>query len=223
MAVAAVRARRTSPSRQQAHAETCAAILRAAQDILSHEGLVHLSMRSLGRSVGLNAASLYGYFPSKDAVIAALFDDKLATISAVLDEERQRSGPGLARIVALASAYRRFVLENPDYCAMFETVMDGSFERGAQWRERSLEAVLGYRADIEEAIRIGDLPPRVNPERAVIRLWIALYGYVALETRHFIGRAPGRDDSSETEFLDYVGMLIAGLGAGSADAIRNTR
>jgi len=213
VAIARIGERHPSPSRKETHARTCEAILRAAQQILAAEGMTHLSMRSLGRAVGLNAASLYGYFRSKDDVISALFDQKLAEIARALEAGGDTPGEGLARVETLSVAFRRFALQNPDYGEMFQAVMDGSFERARHWRERVLDAVLEYRAGIDEAIRAGELPAHVNPEQAVMYLWIAMHGYIDLEGRNCIGKGPDHPAESEAEFVAYLRLLIAGLAA----------
>jgi len=60
------RRRRTPLSRE--------AILDAALAVVDAEGLDALSMRRLARALGVEAMSLYNYFGSKDALVAALID-----------------------------------------------------------------------------------------------------------------------------------------------------
>jgi AcrR family transcriptional regulator len=54
-------------------ASTRAEILDAAWDVCRAEGLAALSMREVGRRVGLRAPSLYSYFDSKNAIYDAMF------------------------------------------------------------------------------------------------------------------------------------------------------
>lgn len=49
-------------------------IVRGATQIADREGLEGLSMRKLGKALGVEAMSLYNYFASKDELIAALID-----------------------------------------------------------------------------------------------------------------------------------------------------
>lgn len=53
-------------------AETSVRILDAAERIASDEGVEALTMHSLAKDLGYRAGALYRYFPSKDALIAAL-------------------------------------------------------------------------------------------------------------------------------------------------------
>jgi len=48
-------------------------VLAAARQLAHEGGLASISMRELGKRVGLHASSLYQYFPAKDAIYDALF------------------------------------------------------------------------------------------------------------------------------------------------------
>jgi AcrR family transcriptional regulator len=52
---------------------TRAEILAAAWDLARRDGLAALSLRELAASVGMRAASLYHYFPSKNALYDAMY------------------------------------------------------------------------------------------------------------------------------------------------------
>jgi AcrR family transcriptional regulator len=59
--------------RAERNAATRAEILEAAWALVREEGLAGLSLRDLGRRVGMRAQSLYSYFDSKHAIYDALF------------------------------------------------------------------------------------------------------------------------------------------------------
>lgn len=59
--------------RARRRVETTDEILEAAWRLARRDGLASLSMRDLGREVGLKAQSLYGYFDSKAALYDAMF------------------------------------------------------------------------------------------------------------------------------------------------------
>jgi AcrR family transcriptional regulator len=70
-------------------AQTRDAILQAAWRLATGAGLEALSLREIAASVGMQAPSLYSYFPSKSAILDALFVDGYhaldGQISAVAD------------------------------------------------------------------------------------------------------------------------------------------
>jgi AcrR family transcriptional regulator len=61
------------------------AILDAAWSVMAREGVAALSVREVARSVGLRQQSLTYYFPTKQALLAALFADGFADLRAVLE------------------------------------------------------------------------------------------------------------------------------------------
>jgi AcrR family transcriptional regulator len=68
MSVSPTRDRRT-----ERHEATRAEILEAAWELAREQGVAGLSLRDLGRRVGMRAQSLYSYFDSKHAIYDALF------------------------------------------------------------------------------------------------------------------------------------------------------
>lgn len=62
----------TTP-RGRRHAETRSEILAAAWELARRDGLLSISLRDLGRQVGLKASSLYSYFGSKGALYDSMF------------------------------------------------------------------------------------------------------------------------------------------------------
>jgi AcrR family transcriptional regulator len=82
--------------------------------LASRSGLEALSLREIASSVGMQAPSLYSYFPNKAAILDALFadgyhalDEEIAAITAALPEgasPRQRLGRLLAGWIGFCQA-----------------------------------------------------------------------------------------------------------------------
>ena len=68
----------STPANRRAVAER--AILDAAWSVMAREGVAALSVREVARSVGLRQQSLTYYFPTKQALLAALFADGFADL-----------------------------------------------------------------------------------------------------------------------------------------------
>ena len=60
-------------------------VLDAAWSVMAREGAAALSVREVARAVGLRQQSLTHYFPTKQALLDALFADGFADLGAVLD------------------------------------------------------------------------------------------------------------------------------------------
>lgn len=70
MAVADDRPRKRDPHRRES-------ILNAAASLLARRGTMSVSMAEIGADVGIAASAIYWHFPSKQALLIALFDRSL--------------------------------------------------------------------------------------------------------------------------------------------------
>jgi AcrR family transcriptional regulator len=83
----------TSPRRRprQARAQaTVEAILKATSNVLVEEGYDRASTNRVAHAAGVSIGSLYQYFPSKEALVAALVDEHLGKMNALLAEALQQ-------------------------------------------------------------------------------------------------------------------------------------
>lgn len=88
-------------------------IVDAARAIAVEEGWAAVSVRRVAARVGCSAATLYGYLPDKDAILAAIVadgDDRLA--QAMRQASADAGGPA-KRLRAALRAYWEFVAANP--------------------------------------------------------------------------------------------------------------
>lgn len=104
-------ARTSSPRVEARRAQTRRQILDSAWLLAADAGLEALSLREIAANVGMTAPSLYSYFPSKAAILDALFvdgyralDDVLGTVAQSLS---RRASPR-ERLVAILRGWTRF-------------------------------------------------------------------------------------------------------------------
>ena len=129
------------------NAATRAEILEAAWALIREEGPAGLSLRDLGRRVGMRAQSLYSYFDSKHAIYDALFAqgcrdllDRLAA-ARFSDDPAEALRQGLRLWVAFAS-------EDPArYQLLFQRTIPG-FEPSPQSYALAVEALDGAKAQL---------------------------------------------------------------------------
>jgi AcrR family transcriptional regulator len=111
--------------RHRKHEATRQEILDVAWDMVREEGLAALSLRALARTVGMEAQSLYTYFPSKHAIYDAMF----AQGNAVLLEQRAALVLDPDPVVAIhqtASQFVRFCTDDPvRYLLLFQRTIPG--------------------------------------------------------------------------------------------------
>jgi AcrR family transcriptional regulator len=100
--------------RDRRRAQTVEEIKDAALRQLSDTGPSDLSLRAVAREVGMTVQSLYHYFSSRDALLAALVRDAHdALADAVEQSARTTAGqPRDQRRIAASAAYRDWALEH---------------------------------------------------------------------------------------------------------------
>lgn len=64
----------------QRAALTAEGIVATATELIERDGLASFTMRSLGRELGVSAMAVYGYFDSRDALLAAVLERFMATM-----------------------------------------------------------------------------------------------------------------------------------------------
>jgi len=93
------------------HEQTRQEILRTAWQIARQDGLTALSLRALARAVGMEAQSLYNYFPSKHAVYDAMFAEGNIELLNRLNQQPWSDEPR-AVLRQLASTFVTFGVED---------------------------------------------------------------------------------------------------------------
>ena len=87
-------------------------ILDAAWLLMAREGVAAVSVREVARSVGLRQQSLTHYFPTKQALLDALFADGFADLRRTLEQLPPTDDP-VDRVVAVAVAVVDYCVANP--------------------------------------------------------------------------------------------------------------
>jgi AcrR family transcriptional regulator len=85
-------------------------VLAAALDLVDEEGVEALSMRRLGRELGVEAMSLYGYVASKEDLIEGVVEQVFQEMPLVVPSP----GDWQARVRAHAAIYRKVLLDHPN-------------------------------------------------------------------------------------------------------------
>jgi AcrR family transcriptional regulator len=114
----------TRDRRSERHEATRAEILEAAWELAREQGLAGLSLRDLGRKVGMRAQSLYSYFDSKHAIYDAMFAQGNEEFLRLND--RAATGDPRADLREWAAAFMAFCVEDPvRYQLLFQRTIPG--------------------------------------------------------------------------------------------------
>jgi AcrR family transcriptional regulator len=190
MAAKAGRKKRISPRKEPRQARavgTVEAILQAATYILLRKGWDGLTTNRIAERAGVNIASLYQYFPNKEAIVAELMrrhvEETRAAALRVLVEHRGDDLPALVRTVVRATLAVHAVA--PELHRIFT-------ERGPQLAAGRIETALDadIRAERDRWLERATLRARAQPRaRAVGRA----DGRARRRAQRLRRAAPGRD------------------------------
>ncbi|MGH0036440.1 MAG: TetR/AcrR family transcriptional regulator [Myxococcota bacterium] len=180
-------------------------IVRSALAIVREEGREALTLQRLADALGVTAASLYRYFPSKDALVAELQRSTIAWLgretrariaAATRDPAAAATPPDLLAVVVSAFAFESFARTSPVEFGLLTMHLsapeyglpDAEAARVFQTAWESLSDLAGH---LDGAARCGALAPGDAAERAVT-LFAGLQGVV--QTRKLARSAPDRID-----------------------------
>jgi len=180
----------------------------AAGRILAGEGAAQLTMRRLAGEVGATTSAIYALFGSKQEVVRAMYREGFEHLTR-LEAEVDQADP-VARIRALAYAYRRAALDRPHlYQVMFACPVpdfipddeDMAIGQGSLFilRDAVADAVAA------QAIR-GDV------DTITVAMWALVHGLASLELNGSLAHQTDPDAVWETS-LD---ASLSGLRASAA-------
>jgi AcrR family transcriptional regulator len=147
--------------------ESRAAILKAAIQEFSQEGIAGARTDAIARSAKVNKALLYYYFKDKEALYGAVLDQVFGGLRKAVERELDRDLPPRERLLAYVGAHYDYVASNPRFPRVVQANMmlagGKSRERFARIAKTYLVPMLTKIGDlVKEGIASGDFRP-VNP------------------------------------------------------------
>jgi len=163
------------------------AILDAAIEIVEQQSWDALSMRELGRKLGVRASSLYHHFTDRKELEAALGRRATQTLLSDLHVSANGIETGTSRILAVGEAYLRFARSNS---ALYPLVARTDDQQFWNWLVQQVALSTG------------------NPEdpAATAAVWAFLHGFATLETAGQFGAS-----GASQGFRSGLSALIQGL------------
>jgi len=140
--------------------ETISDIKAAALCQLALAGPAGISMRAIARDLGMTAAAVYYYFPSKQALIDALTIDGFAALAAALRSAYDGGGglPPRQRWLTVARACRGWALQHPAEYLLIYGHTGGTARSMNQHVARAMsDAVSVLFASMRDCVRHGDI------------------------------------------------------------------
>jgi AcrR family transcriptional regulator len=171
--------------RQRRYLRTKDAILDAAREIISEDGVEKLSMRAIASRIDYSAAGLYEYFGSKDEIIAAVClqgDERLRHSMSRVDSAL----PSMEYLIEIGLAYIDFAVNNPDhFMLMFNAGLEPPAEnKESEPYESSFDILV---AAIARGVEAGVFMPRegFGVMDMAFMAWSVVHGISVLRVTQF--------------------------------------
>jgi AcrR family transcriptional regulator len=168
-------------------------LVQAGVELLEEEGLGNLTLRAITRRTGVSHGAPRRYFPTHNALLAAIAATGLEDLSARL---QAAEGTPEERLIDAALRYLEFAAERP---GMFELLFRHDLLEGAggNLRSRSLPLFQHF-ADLVAQAR----PSTPDPRDPALALWTNIHGLATLRATRAL------DLLGTTNLTPLVGQIV---------------
>lgn len=184
-------------------------ILEASRKVLFSKGYDALSMRKIGKEIGVSATSIYLYFKNKDHLVHTIIEESVEELSASIEKGAARVSGTIARFEAIIRSYVDFALDQPEKYQVIYMVRPEAM--GRYPKDKFRKARRGYTL-LESVIRQGvgeGVMELEHPMIAAYSIWAQLHGIIDVVYNQ---RLDSRIDRSQfiEESIDHIvqGFLI---------------
>ena len=164
-------------------------ILDAALAILFEEGFDDLSMRKLGRKLGMTASNIYNYYSGKDELYLIIQKQGFELLSTRFEQIISEHSLPVDRICAMVDAYLDFGISNTDYYSImfsrntpkYTDYIGTTLEPIAFSEKAAALKVADIVTQVIKTISVGNTSVREEDAPfQTIQIWTRLHGVVSL-------------------------------------------
>lgn len=186
----------------------------AALRIFQEDGLDNLSMRKIGKAVGISATALYRHYASKEHLIADLVNRGFELFYQY--EMKALSGrTAWERLSHNGAMYLQFALDYPDFYRLIflEDWCKENPEMAEQLSQKA-SGTLQFLVDrLRECMDEGHLR-REDPHHMALAVWSMCHGVVALYLQGAFRNSQKGENDVHTIFRRSIQMMFQGLMTG---------
>lgn len=206
------RPRRKSPNRYH-HGDLPRALLHEAVRTIQAEGVEGLTLRAVGKTLGVSRTALYRHFVDKSALLAAVAQEGFRVLRIDLLDAWESSGGGREGFDAMGLAYVRFAMAHSShYGVMFGGWVDADATDPALMAEAS--GAFQVLVDALVAQQQAGLVRRDDPVQLARFIWAIVHGIARLAIDGHL-RGPDADPETLTRYaVDRARVGIASTAAG---------
>lgn len=186
-------------------AETADKVRHAALSLFARHGYAAVSMRQIGREIGLQAGAIYNHFPTKQHLLRGLMVEHMERLLAAWDAERDDNLPPREALIAFVRFHIRYHVQCGDEVFI-------SYMELRNLEEENFSEIEELRRRYEQSLRrILEAGSKANVF-AVSDPRVATMAVIAMLTGVTAWYKPdGRLSLSQIEEL-YVGMISGAVG-----------
>ena len=158
-------------------------ILQAASELLLTKGLPALSVRAISRRAGLSTIAIYNHFQGKDGVLDALYIEGFGLVQQATEAVAHIEDP-VAAARAAADNYLQIARDHESHYRLIFGEIGGDYTPSKEARQAARTAFDTLVTVVGRVLGEGVSVPEC--QRAALRLWATLHGYVSLR-QHVVG------------------------------------
>ncbi len=154
------------PTRADVHGIKRREVLREAAAFFNFKGYHATSMTEIATGLGVTKAALYHYFPNKNGLLAACFEQAMEAAFASLERGRKQGRNGRDRLVLTISFYVAHLLDELNCCVVLmeeQALEPADRAKLVRQRDRFERALRGL---VREGIEDGSVVP-CDPKLAI--------------------------------------------------------
>jgi AcrR family transcriptional regulator len=170
--------RRKQPNRYH-HGDLRRALLHEAVHTIQLQGVEGLTLRTVGKTLGVSRTALYRHFADKAALLSAVASEGFRTLRLELVAAWEGGGRGQRGFEAMGFAYVRFAVEHPSH---YRVMFGGFVTTHETDPELMVEASGAFQALVDALVWLQDagLVRRDDPHQLALFIWAIVHGIARL-------------------------------------------
>jgi AcrR family transcriptional regulator len=206
--MAARRAAKRKPAAAYHHGDLRRALLAETARTIRKEGVDGVTLRAVGKRLGVSRTALYRHFADKPALLAAVAREGFQAFTRELSQAWAAAGGGRNGLRAMGTAYITFAIANPShYRVMFGAFKD-LCERDA---ELAADAQASFQVLLDAVVMLQkDGLLRADPPQMLAQhIWAAVHGVAMLAIDGQLGPDPKAANALAIFALERLSTGIA--------------
>jgi AcrR family transcriptional regulator len=161
------------------HGDLRRALLHEALRTIQSQGVEGLTLRAVGKTLGVSRTALYRHFADKSALLQAVAGEGFRTLRLELLDAWETGGRGREGFEAMGVAYVRFALAHPSH---YRVMFGGFVDSDAADPELMVEASGAFKALVDAlvALQQAGLARRDEPLQLARFIWAVVHGIASL-------------------------------------------